>query len=136
MESRYLIQRRALKLGKPLPSTIHKEKEKQDQKNKPVKKRSDELKAEMPELIKLYEMFLKKHQYCEIHGPNCTVKATCAHHSEGRIGDKLKDTTKWVPSCSNCNHWCESHPKEAKAKGVSKSRLTNEKLKSGKKGRV
>lgn len=112
---KYLLERRALKNGKAKPKPA--------KPKKPLNKRSIKLKKSISTLIKLYKLFLAKHQVCEISGPTCTHKATTPHHSEGRVGKNLMDTTKWIPSCAPCNLWCETNSKEAKMKGVSKSRL-------------
>lgn len=90
---------------------------------KPIPKQSDTQKFINTELKKLYPIFLSKHPNCEIQGPNCTGKATCAHHSEGRLLSKVLDVTKWVPSCSNCNTWCETNHADAAKKGFKKSKF-------------
>ncbi len=49
--------------------------------------------------------------------------ATEVHHSKGRIGELLFDTEYFVPGCRECHRLAHLKDKEAKAKGVSKSRL-------------
>lgn len=90
---------------------------------KPPNKRSEGQKKIMAELKKLYPVFLAKNKLCVIHGPNCLGVATCVHHSEGRIGDKVLDKKTWVASCEPCNNWCETHHAEAAKKGFKKSKF-------------
>lgn len=90
---------------------------------KAVNKRSEKQKGVIAELKKLYPIFLSKRKTCEIQGPECTVKATCIHHTEGRLPSKVLDSTKWVASCEKCNLWCETHHADAAKKGFKKSKF-------------
>jgi hypothetical protein len=93
---------------------------------KPIKqiaKRSNNQKAIMAELKKLYPIFLAKNKKCAIEGPGCTKEATCIHHTEGRLPSKIMLTGLWVASCSSCNLWCETHHAEAAKKGFKKSKF-------------
>jgi hypothetical protein len=86
-------------------------------------KRSATQKHIIAELKRLYPLFLATRKRCEIQGPNCTGKATCAHHTEGRLPSVVLDTTKWKASCSACNLWCETHHADAAKKGMKKSKF-------------
>lgn len=90
---------------------------------KEIPKKSDPQKFITAELKKLYVIFLRKHKKCEIQGPNCTGKATCAHHTEGRLPSKVLNTTLWKASCAHCNTWCETHHADAAKKGFKKSKF-------------
>lgn len=122
-----LAELRALKgLGHLYPNEKAAVKErivKQPKFPKPPKVRSDNMKKVVAELKKLYPIFLRKHPKCEIQGPNCTGKATCVHHSEGRLPSKILDQTKWIASCAADNLWCETDHAEAAKKGVKKSKF-------------
>ena len=55
----------------------------------------------------------------------CLVgQSTEVHHMKGRIGDLLLNQEFWLPVCRLCHDWIENHPKEAKEKGLSLSRLS------------
>lgn len=90
---------------------------------KPIKKRGDDMRVIMTELGKLVNIFLTKHKNCEIQGPECTGKATCVHHSEGRLRSKILDVSKFVASCSWCNGWVERADGIARKKGFKKSKF-------------
>lgn len=90
---------------------------------KPIRFRGEKMKEAMKLLRPLIIIFLSKHKFCEIQGPNCTKLATCVHHSEGRIGEKLLDVKTFVPSCTSCNLWCETNDAEAREKGFKKSKF-------------
>lgn len=71
-------------------------------------------------------LFLQKHPMCEAHLSGiCMEYATDVHHMAGRIDDLLLDESKWKALCRNCHDWVETHPEEAKEKGLSINRLTN-----------
>ena len=69
-------------------------------------------------------IFLKEHPLCQCRHVGCTMKATEIHHKRGRDGDNL--FKYFLACCSNCHHWIEMNPVEAKEQGFSESRLTNE----------
>lgn len=92
-------------------------------KNKGIPKRSEKQKDIIKELKNLYPVFLKSKPLCEIQGPKCTVKATCVHHSEGRLPSKVLLMSKWYASCYPCNLWCETHHKAAAEAGFKKSKF-------------
>lgn len=68
----------------------------------------------------LRDDFLKDHFICEVCFKN---PATDVHHKKGRLGELLTLVRYFLAVCRNCHTWIESHPKEAKDKGYSLSRL-------------
>jgi hypothetical protein len=60
---------------------------------------------------------------CQMKLTGCTGFAQGVQHLKGRTGKRLTDVSNKIPACNNCNRRAETHPKEAKAKGVAKSRL-------------
>lgn len=68
--------------------------------------------------------FLVTYPECQIKANEfCTNTATDIHHMAGRTGDLFLDITKWKSSCRSCHNYAHDHPKEAKEKGWSLSRL-------------
>lgn len=91
---------------------------------KPPNKVSAKREEENIDYKLLRQKFLMENPACMIHANNyCTVFATTVHHSAGRIGKLFLDVSKWKGACMNCHEYCEHHPKEAKEKGWSESRL-------------
>lgn len=94
----------------------------------PVKKRSKKQSAREREYLKIRKIWFKdpENQKCKIRMTEKCIEdqqpASDVHHSAGRIGDNLLDTSTWVPGCRLCHIYAEEHPKEAYEKGVSKSR--------------
>lgn len=91
---------------------------------KPIAKRSEKMKVEMKKYIPAMKAFLAmpENQFCKIRMKGCKGKAACVHHTAGRDGVKLHDTSDWVPSCLVCNLTVETSDKEAREKGFKKSR--------------
>lgn len=91
---------------------------------KHIKKVSDKRTVLNRELAKIVAKIKKQRPTCEMRVPGiCTGKTQTAHHSQGKIADLLLDETKMIASCFACNLWEVAHPAEAKAMGISKSRL-------------
>jgi len=67
--------------------------------------------------------FLKEHTMCQAHLSGCTQSSTDVHHKKGRIGEFLLEVKYWLAVCRHCHDWIETHPEEAKEKGLSKNRL-------------
>jgi hypothetical protein len=67
---------------------------------------------------------LKNHPKCQMQLEGCTGWAQGVQHIKGRTGQRLTDTANKIPACNHCNLRAETHPEEAKAKKVSKSRLS------------
>lgn len=70
------------------------------------------------------DLFLLQRKKCELKTPDCTGRATCVHHSAGRIGDKYLNKTYWMASCQPCNSWVEVNDKEARARGLKLSKFS------------
>ncbi len=69
--------------------------------------------------------FLVAHPMCHARiDARCTQKATEVHHKAGRIAELYLDELFWLPVCHECHKWIETHPEEAKAMGLSVSRLS------------
>lgn len=66
---------------------------------------------------------LEDNNECKAKLPMCTNIATTIHHIAGRMGDRLNDEDNMIPLCMPCHEWVETHPKEAKQLGLSKSRI-------------
>lgn len=65
--------------------------------------------------------YLMAHPLCE--WPGCHRRATQLHHSAGRVGALLWDKTYFKALCEVCHRKAHDFPREAKAAGVSVSRL-------------
>lgn len=92
---------------------------------KEIPKRSESMKETMKELKKLYPVFLAKHPNCEVNlSPQCTKKATCIHHRNGRLKDNILNVETFMASCETCNLYVETHSALAKEKGVKKSKFS------------
>ena len=95
----------------------------------PVKKKkianfSPKLIANLAKYRKLRNEYLEKFSRCQIGTAECTRKAVSLHHQKGRIGELLTDTRYFLSACIACHNWAETHPEEAKRRGVSLDRLT------------
>lgn len=106
------------------PAAIIKEEMKAKEKPYKIPKVSVKRKPLNRELAKIVARIKKERPECEMKVPGvCTGKTVTAHHPKGKIGELLLDESQLIASCSPCNLWEVSHPKEAKAMGISKSRL-------------
>lgn len=92
-----------------------------------IPKKSSNQKEIDKELKKMYPVFLAKpdNRYCKVKMKGCTKVATVVHHVRGRIGDQVFEVKDWLPSCPHCNIYLESKDKEARDKGVKKSKFHN-----------
>lgn len=78
------------------------------------------------EYFKLVEQFKKDNPECKANvNEYCTKTTDDPHHKKGR-GKFLLDVSSWLPVCRSCHQFLEQHPKEAKEKGWSESRLATE----------
>ena len=69
-------------------------------------------------------IFLSAHPMCQAHISGiCTQRATDVHHMCGRIGDLYLDEKFWLAVCRACHMYIETHPKEAREKGFSLTKL-------------
>lgn len=91
---------------------IPKESKKRAKQNRIDRKQNKEIISERP--------------LCEMKLPGCTIYAEGIQHIRGRIGKRLTDKENKIPACNHCNRRAETHPKEAREKKVSKSRLSKD----------
>lgn len=70
----------------------------------------------------LRKAYLKDHNMCEAHLPDCGTYATDIHHKAGR-GVYFLDSTTYMAVCRSCHQWIELHPIEAKQMNFSVERL-------------
>lgn len=69
-------------------------------------------------------IFLTENEICQAGIKYvCTGASTDVHHMKGREGDLYLDKDNWLAVCRSCHQYIELHPKEAKERGFSKSRL-------------
>lgn len=45
------------------------------------------------------------------------------HHTKGRVGENLLDTSTWIAVCLPCHDWIDRNPKKAKDLNLIQSRL-------------
>lgn len=70
--------------------------------------------------------FLINHPLCQAHLPGiCTQHSADVHHMAGRIGSLYLDEEHWLAVCRSCHMWIETHPREAREMGFSKSKTNN-----------
>lgn len=85
---------------------------------------------ELTEDLKIYEVlskgYLLDHPICECCGRRWSVDI---HHKKGR-GIFLNVVEFFLAVCRECHDYIEEHPKWARAKGYSLSRLSNDDSKS------
>ena len=103
---------------------------------KPTTQRIPTYSSKQAKLQALYTIsrvkFLKDHPMCHARiDARCTSKATEVHHKAGRVGEFFLDQLYWLPTCHACHCWIELHPEEAKALGLSVSRLSTETNENG-----
>lgn len=92
-----------------------------------MRKLSKKRAKENRQYLKLREKFLADNPICQIKVPGiCRHEATTVHHSMGRMGLLLIDVRYFKGACLPCHCYVEEHPAEAKEKGWSVSRLSNE----------
>lgn len=88
-----------------------------------IKSVSDKKLIELKEYRKKRDAFMKG-KLCEF--PDCKEKATDLHHAKGRTGSLLADERHFKALCRRCHRWVEENPEQAKALGLSLSRLDKE----------
>lgn len=71
------------------------------------------------------KLYLKHHPLCKVKVHGCHLASAEVHHMKGRTGKLYLDQAFWLPVCSPCHKYVETHPEEAKEKGWSVSRLVN-----------
>lgn len=94
-------------------------------KKKPYKIRRNSVKREKQnrEYSKRRKKKLEENPVCQMQFDCCTYWATEVHHPEGRIEEKLLDLDECITGCRNCHVHAETHPEEAKEKGISRDRV-------------
>lgn len=61
---------------------------------------------------------------CQAHITGiCTHHSTDVHHKAGRAGELYLNEEFWLAVCRACHMWIETHPKEAREKGFSVSKI-------------
>lgn len=119
--STYLEQRRLQKLGITTVSKVEVKKIIEKKKIKPrSKKLSDLMKKEyVPQVKKMIEAKTP----CSLKTEMCTGKAEGFHHPYGKASKELLLKEK-VPACNACNLWVEVNDKEARERGLKKSKFS------------
>lgn len=103
--------------------TIQKAKIKASVPRKAPNKVSEKRKELNVEYFKLVEQFKKDNPECKAKvNEYCTKATEDIHHRKGR-NTFLLDVSTFLPVCRSCHNYIEAHPKEAKEKGWSESRL-------------
>lgn len=90
---------------------------------KPIARTSKKRAKENRQYLAIRKQFLKVYPKCQAKLDGCKVEAIEIHHMSGRIADNLVDASNFLAVCHNCHKWIETHPREAKAIGLSISRL-------------
>jgi hypothetical protein len=102
----------------PVKSEIPKKSDKQ-----PIRKRSKKLaKVMRKDYVPQVKKMVEEQTECELKTEVCTGMAQGFHHPHGRTGELLMK--KKVPSCNPCNLWVEVFDKEAREKGLKKSKFS------------
>ena len=80
--------------------------------------------SELAEYRKVRDAYLKANKICE--HPDCKSPSEDLHHAKGRVGALLTDVRYFKALCRKCHRWAEENPDQAKALGISLSRLGND----------
>lgn len=101
--------------------------QRQKEKNKLPRKRVNPVSEKRKYLNETYTQmrtdFLRMTKECEAKvNEYCTNKPETIHHKRGR-GKYFLAPETWLPCCMLCHVYIEQHPKEAKERGWSESRL-------------
>lgn len=88
-----------------------------------IKKVSVKMKSKIAMYTKARAHYLMQNPNCKAKLHGCQLLASDVHHMEGRIGDRLTDSSTWIPVCRSCHIFIETHPMLSKELGLSKSRL-------------
>ena len=79
---------------------------------------------ELNEYRVIRDRYLKNNPVCEY--PNCTSREVELHHRKGKVGRLLCDDTYFCSLCRAHHRFVEENPEQAKALGLSLSRLEKE----------
>jgi hypothetical protein len=82
---------------------------------------SDKKLIELKEYRVVRDGYLSANKICE--HPECKNLSEDLHHAKGRVGSLLTDVRYFKALCRRCHRWVEDNPDEAKAIGLSLSRL-------------
>lgn len=91
---------------------------------KRIKSVSTKKLSELAEYRKVRDAYLKANKICE--HPDCKSPSEDLHHAKGRVGALLTDVRYFKALCRKCHRWVEENPDQAKALGMSLSRLGND----------
>jgi len=86
-----------------------------------IKSVSDKKLIELKEYRVVRDGYLSANKICE--HPECKNLSEDLHHAKGRVGSLLTDVRYFKALCRRCHRWVEDNPDEAKAIGLSLSRL-------------
>lgn len=89
--------------------------------SKKIKSISNNRLKDLSEYRYVRDNYLGEHKVCE--NPNCSNPSEDLHHAKGRVGGLLTDVRYFKALCRRCHRWVEDNPEEAKALGLSLSRL-------------
>jgi hypothetical protein len=98
----------------------HVEKKPANKQRKKIKPLSDKHRERLAEYKLVADKFLKENPICLVDG--CKGESTL-HHSKGRVGDNLTDVSTFRNLCWPHHKYYEEHPEEARALGITQSRL-------------
>jgi hypothetical protein len=88
---------------------------------KRIKSVSDKKLVELREYRIVRDKYLADHKVCQ--HPDCKNLSEDLHHAKGRVGNLLTDVRYFKALCRRCHRWVEENPEQAKALGLSLSRL-------------
>ena len=99
-------------------------KPKEPKKVKPIAKVSKKQRKANKKLSAIVKDLMLVNPLCELKTPVCTMIAEGSDHTVKRSPKNLLDKNNIKLSCNACNTWKESHSKEAKEMGISKSKFS------------
>ena len=91
---------------------------------KRIKSVSTKKLAELKEYRIVRDGYLASNKICE--HPECKNLSEDLHHAKGRVGNLLTDVRYFKALCRRCHRWVEDNPEQAKALGLSLSRLSDD----------
>ena len=98
---------------------VNAQKPKKQAKNQPIAKKSvNQIDREI-EYAKKRKVWLPLHPKCEANLNRCQGPANQVHHMQGRSGELLMNSDKWLAVCHNCHTWITEHSAESIEMGLS-----------------
>jgi hypothetical protein len=88
---------------------------------KRIKSVSTKKLSELKEYRVVRDRYLADNKVCQ--HPDCKNLSEDLHHAKGRVGSLLTDVRFFKALCRKCHRWVEDNPDQAKALGLSLSRL-------------